>query len=241
MFDKKVCLDNIRTLAKEKGIKLGELEEQAGVSTGYISRIDKSESYPSLEFILKTADILSVSIDYILNSRLSVMNATDLYIARFTNKLIIDTNANNLNWEKEEKSYLKDKTFFLDSNDAFYHPLFTETKSYAAITNYEYNSMFHDPRCVSINGDCYHCEISYGVKVYLMSTEYNSIDIQSDEFEMYIVNGQNNVNKLICVSEKEKSDLFYSIKCLYELADESSKHANLPFELKTLMDNYMES
>ena len=42
-FNKKIMLDNISFLLNESGKKIGELETEAGVSTGYISRISKDE------------------------------------------------------------------------------------------------------------------------------------------------------------------------------------------------------
>ena len=41
MFDKIKLLQNIRFLALQKGVKIGELESEAGVSVGYISRMLK--------------------------------------------------------------------------------------------------------------------------------------------------------------------------------------------------------
>ena len=53
MFDKKRCIENIYTIAKEKNIKIGDLEEKAGVSKGYLSRINKedSSSVPGVDLI----------------------------------------------------------------------------------------------------------------------------------------------------------------------------------------------
>ena len=43
MYDKARCLNNIYALAKERGIKIGDLEESAGVSRGYLSRVAKPD------------------------------------------------------------------------------------------------------------------------------------------------------------------------------------------------------
>ena len=40
-FNKQLMLDNISFLLKESEKKIGELESEAGVSAGYISRISK--------------------------------------------------------------------------------------------------------------------------------------------------------------------------------------------------------
>ena len=50
--------------------KIGELEGEAGVSAGYISRISKyGNTKPGIEFIMKVADSFNVCLDTLLKSR----------------------------------------------------------------------------------------------------------------------------------------------------------------------------
>ena len=64
-FDKSKCLGNIYHLVKERGLKIGDLEDQAGVSIGYLSRLNKDDnkSTPGIEFLLAVAQVLNVSLD----------------------------------------------------------------------------------------------------------------------------------------------------------------------------------
>ena len=64
-FDKTRCLTNIYYLARQKGIKIGDLEAEANVSTGYFSRLNKEDNktVPSIETLLLVADKLGVSVD----------------------------------------------------------------------------------------------------------------------------------------------------------------------------------
>lgn len=68
MFDKKLMIDNIRYLAKKQGMSLGKLQGNIGVSVGYFSRLEKSNSMPNLEVVMRTADVLDVSMDELLYS-----------------------------------------------------------------------------------------------------------------------------------------------------------------------------
>lgn len=68
MFDKKLMIANVKYLVKKQGIKLGELQKAVGVSVGYFSRLEKSNSMPNLEVVMRTADILGVSMDELLYS-----------------------------------------------------------------------------------------------------------------------------------------------------------------------------
>lgn len=53
MFDKRLFISNIYQLAKERSVKIGDLEKKAGVSVGYLSRINKEDSntVPTIDFV----------------------------------------------------------------------------------------------------------------------------------------------------------------------------------------------
>lgn len=61
--------ENVKTLAKANRIKLGELEKEVGVSTGYFSR--ESEN-PMLVPVLKVADKFSIDVHKLMYGDLSV-------------------------------------------------------------------------------------------------------------------------------------------------------------------------
>ena len=50
-FDRARLMNNINTLIKDKNIKIGELENSIGISTGYLSKMSKAdnESMPDME------------------------------------------------------------------------------------------------------------------------------------------------------------------------------------------------
>ena len=83
-FDKKRMLENISFLLKEKGKKIGELETEAGVSVGYISRTSKDENAkPGIDFILKVAEALNISVDMLLKVDLTDLTPTEKYLLSF--------------------------------------------------------------------------------------------------------------------------------------------------------------
>ena len=65
-----IVSDNIRLLAKHKGMKIGEIEEAAGYRHGYFARQAK-ENKTSLAFypVYVAAKALNVSIDYLCTDR----------------------------------------------------------------------------------------------------------------------------------------------------------------------------
>ena len=53
----------LRTLRRQKGLSQAELAELADLSTPYISHIETGIKKPSLESIIKIANVLGVSVD----------------------------------------------------------------------------------------------------------------------------------------------------------------------------------
>ena len=68
----KIFSTNVRNICKQKSIQIGKLEEQIGVSHGYLSRLDKSEKAICLANLYKTSKILETSLDDLLDEELSI-------------------------------------------------------------------------------------------------------------------------------------------------------------------------
>ena len=104
MFDKKRCIANIYQLAKEQGIKIGDLEKKAGTSAGYLSRINKDDnnSSPSIDFIAAVAMVLGVTVDALIKNDYTTPTATEKYLLDFIDTLLSRTNADELDWKKHK-------------------------------------------------------------------------------------------------------------------------------------------
>ena len=59
----------IRTLRKSRGVPLHQLAEQAGISAGYLSEVERGLSEISGVKLARVAEQLSVSTDYLLSGR----------------------------------------------------------------------------------------------------------------------------------------------------------------------------
>ena len=68
-YDKKLFIDNVYFLAKEKDLKIGEIEAACGVSSGYLSRLRQGEKNvaPGADFLLSISAQLSASVDALLS------------------------------------------------------------------------------------------------------------------------------------------------------------------------------
>lgn len=117
----KVCL-NIKNLALIKGIKIGDLERKAGLSTGYMSRVMNAEHHNTfdkyLNLIVTAANMMQVSFedllfkDYEIEKRkhqeemLDILNKLQT-LPRGELKLII-RNLNKVNKDKQDEQNKED-------------------------------------------------------------------------------------------------------------------------------------
>lgn len=98
-FDKDILFDNLSYLISQKGLKIGEFEKTAGVSQGYISRKSVGNGTKiKLDFVVRAASILDISIDRLLTTRISELTIREEYCLNFLDKLISDTASDKLQW-----------------------------------------------------------------------------------------------------------------------------------------------
>lgn len=58
-----IIYQNVKRLAKEKDIRIGELENKIQVSLGYLSRVQKNNYEISVEKVFQIAEIFEISLD----------------------------------------------------------------------------------------------------------------------------------------------------------------------------------
>ena len=68
-FNKFLLFSNIRELLKASDIKIGQIEKEAGLQNGYMSRLEKLDNStdPSAEFLVTVSKLLKVSIDSLVS------------------------------------------------------------------------------------------------------------------------------------------------------------------------------
>lgn len=99
-FSKQKLMDNIYALIQESGIKIGELENELGVSTGYISRLNKNpDSTINIELAWKIAKYFGVSVDVLVEGDMTKARDNLRYMGRFLDQLRAKTDANELEWD----------------------------------------------------------------------------------------------------------------------------------------------
>lgn len=70
--DKRTEIGNrIRGLRKEKGLKISQLANEANISAGYLSDVERGESAISSEKLAEVAKVLGASTDYLISGESS--------------------------------------------------------------------------------------------------------------------------------------------------------------------------
>lgn len=245
-FNKQLMLDNIAFMLKELGKKIGEFENEAGVSPGYISRTSKEESKkPAVDFVVKAADALGISVSTLLTVDLSALSPTERYLIGFLEKLTHDTKESKLEWECQTKDYLCNMS--CDVNCYVEHPLFSY-ETFMEKTECEYPEEVSRVVFVSHSFGCntYTCGPGYvlrlknGTYLYIMDISKNvhrTNDTEAYAREVWIY--KSDVGKQFLCSNKDKSYLGSLVNSLYETIKEYSYHPKVKKGLKEAIDAFL--
>ena len=248
-FDKKRCMSAIYAIAKEKGVKIGDLEKEANVSTGYLSKLNKEEntSSPSIELLVAVARVLGVTIDMLVYSEYEGLSSNEKYMLKFLDRLIKKTLSGELQWEKETKKQLLNLECGYDLSGEAYvrHPLFTVTETPAGgegkfYLTPCYCSRFFPEGDTLIAGDGFHAALSPSdAELYIMKVdnEIANMEIGYDQFEVYLVNG-GSVKPLGC-SDFVCGEVSRQIQNLYKVIVDADSNLGINDEVKGIIDLYM--
>lgn len=236
-FDKKRCLDNIYFLAKQKGKKIGELEELAGVSTGYLSRANKEDSTSKLtiDLIVAIAQALAVSVDKLVSYDLSGLSPNERRIVEFIEKLEKDTMNGDISWEKYQPPSGEDIKCYEGGITSCCLFLHRDNKPF-------YNSYFFPDQSTTLVGDYFAFDMDEEVRVVL--TKVNHADAQGDDFELYFY-VENNYNhecttEPVCGTIPTVETQFDAIlRRLYDVVTDASKNVKLSPLARSIINRYM--
>lgn len=245
-FNKQLMLDNISYMLKAYGKKIGELESEAGVSPGYISRTSKDDkAKPGIDFIVKVAEALNTSVDTLLNINLSGLTPTERYLISFLEKLKRDTANDKLEWIRSSADSLN--RMECDMNGCVDHPLFSyetfmeesEDDYPEEVSRVVFTSHTFDVHTF-ITGDCFSLRLKNGAILYLMDFSksvhrINDSDAYAREMWMY----KPCVGAQYMCSNHDNSPLAALVDDLYSVVKEFSRHPKIKKGLQEAIDAFM--
>lgn len=233
-FDRKICISNIYALAKERNVKIGDLEKEGGMSVGYLSRLSKEDntSVPSIEFIASAAEQLGVSVESLISHDFTKFTPTESYLMSFLEKLHKDTMTDKLYWIKQSLMYLN--TLEADEYGGdIDHPLF-DIFWEDGESDPTYCSRFGQSRTVV--GDCFFLRLTSWESIYLMKV---SDPNEGAVIELYLV--QNGIVNALCQSGGNSRIFQFALDCLYSAVSESCKHPKLDGSVMSAIDAFMDN
>lgn len=177
MFRKDVFIRNIYGLAEKKNLKIGEIEKECGVSTGFFSRYKKEDGNAriSIDSASAISEILGVSLETMISYDMTRMSQQEIYQNNFFSKLLKDTETDVVRWhctplpDVEEMCELGHGYYDIYEIDPLPIILWDEDgypHYYGVAQDANEKMNFH--------GDVYACRINKGMYVYLVDVEYCS-------------------------------------------------------------------
>ena len=123
-YSKKRFTDNVYALAKKRKMKIGDLEKNCHVSSGYLARLrqDEKNTAPGADFLMNVASQLSVSVDSLLSFDFTEATDPELKILNYVEKLLHETEAGKLVWRVDRSGSSASVPVKSDGTSA--HPLF---------------------------------------------------------------------------------------------------------------------
>lgn len=245
-FDKALCFHNIRKLLKTSDVKIGQIEHEAGVRLGYMSRLGKPEntSEPSMEFVVTAAKCLGVSVDFLISARMDEMTPTEEYVLKFIGNIIKDTKEGKMCWKREGAKVLN-STYNEYERQGRMHCLFaynedvTDGNGNLYMANYQ--SRFFPERRVEVTANSYNTELPRtNSRLYIVPCIIYKDDdcLENDACcEVYIVD--NYEVTPICNTLLTCNAVAEALRDLYKQIQVASSHIQINDKAKSVIDAYM--
>ena len=243
-FDKKTCLANIRFLLSMLSVRLGDIETNAGVSIGYLSRLEKegNKSDPSIEFLATAAKMLGVTLDTLLYAKLGELSNDEKYLIQFLTMLKIDTDEDKIVWEMESAESLNNLQGMPDAYSRP-HPLFTLYGEDPGDLNYYFHTDFLPVEDVLISGPCYHTHVPKSEDtIYLTKVALkNATPLYDREFiEITHIDNDGTVFP-ICNTIQTVRQITEAANALYDRAANYASHIHFADPTRSLINGYLKA
>ena len=246
-FNNNIFIGNVYfQLNTNKSVKIGELEDKAGVSKGYFARLKKDNTAkPSIDVVMKVADMFHVSIDSLVGIEMGKLSATDQYKIKFLEKLRTDTESEKLDWGRETAAELGNLRLDEDGNPS--HPFFRR-ESCPVWRGGDYPEYYESNVFVSeafgletaINGDCFYLHMK-GAILFLadiVKEEHRSNDPDAYAKEIWLQTWDKS-NQFLC-SSKDPAFTSY-VNNLFSTVAAYCRRPKLSQECRNVIDNFLES
>lgn len=244
-FNKLKFFANLRYYMKEKDIKIGQIENNAGVQKGYMSRLDKIDSStdPTIQFVVSAANTVNESLDDLVYGNPAEMSEAENFISKFFKDLLDDTKERMIRWKKVPYGILeKEYNYYNESCE--HHPLLVldELIKDDRGDNYcvHYVSKFYIDKKVDVDGDVFFTKMPNTDNfVYLVPCSFRGEE-ESKFFEVYITDDEKIING-ICNTKQVHPSITGVFNELYKSAMASYENVYVDDDVRNIIEAYQNS
>ena len=240
-FNASILYANIKYLAKIYGVKLGDIEADAEVSPGYLSRLGSKETDKTssvvVDLMVSASKKLKVSIDTLLYRDLSKATESEGKIIQLINKLTLETNEGKRGWNKQSEEVFANRVPLKKG----IHPLSVRG---------EYNNDYDqwDPphflsrfdESAKLGGPCYETNLVGSALFFIVKTDAPmecAIWGSGTAYEIYLFHNSQVIP--VCNCLRSNPLLFPLAEKLYEAASRSAKKGTLNDTGDSLINDYL--
>lgn len=238
---KKKFLENVRYFAERRNINIGTIEKEAGLSTGYISRLEKQDNTTNIGIDLakKIAEILSTSIDLLIRGDFDAISDNEKYMIDFVDKLVQSTIDNDIDWTKyTPKELHSDYTGYILMGNKYDDNLGENTFGYV--------SHFLDSNThVTLSGDLFEAVLYEDTNIIISQVSFLERDPFSENepkllkgLEFYMRAKRNTLIPL-CLTTQVSDELRNELEILYRTIIDKHGNVTLNSFAKNIIDEFM--
>lgn len=247
IFDKNNCISLIYDLARSRDIKIGQLEENAGLSKGYLARALNGDSTfsPPASSLVSIASQLGVTVDFLLNGiERDKLTSNEQYILNFVETLRNETLNGKIDWKTHSsinRLFGQIRTTWSNIKD--------NDKSSAEYLYYKIISC-NDNKFNQVVGDIFSVslpnteDVIYITKVLndiVINDENFNIDNYGDDIDYQLLINQGCKTSIICSTVMLNDKLKQAIIELYYLIRENNSKIELNKDIRNSIDSFMKT
>lgn len=234
---KKACIQNTQRIAKKQNKPLGKLEEEVGVSAGYLSRLGKDDNTTkiSIDLIADIARVLNVPIDDLVYDTTLLPNEQKRI--DFIRELKKATRNGKLKWSKFSQSTITAiRDFRYYNSGATSCPIF-EHEDHKIF----YRSRFTEDAKTKQVDYFYRAALVDDTYVYLVKVQYPKAGRQ--DYELYFITPIDDyectVEPVCCSFPITEAQFDKLLKSLYEMISDTIDNIYFNPHVNDIIDKFM--
>lgn len=243
-FDKKIFIDNLDYYMNKELIKSSELEQKAGVSKGYISRIKKADnkSVPGIDFLLVASSMFGITVESLCMINYMLCTENEKYYVDLFNNLITRTIEKNILWKHITFKQLVDKIYNKSDEGMIIERepslLFGVSEVWNGKSKYSSTFEYGDYKYNNTEGDFYALKIDNQHSLYMVKVNLSFREEVFSGIEMFMISNKKKSN-ICCISPQDKQlydDMFIK---LYNTVKDSMNVNYMDQETKNVIDQFI--